>query len=162
MRGSERIIGPRALGWPGNSKGPAASALQHSLHKQEHHCVSAAVTSWFSSKIQYFCEQTGSTDNAKNELAEYFRLTNKPTSFEDTEQLKWWYMRRNKFPRLYRLARDMLCIPGKSLSSIDIYSSDIFPQGLLLQSSVSFQVDVTSLCFAALDSRSKHSDLNVR
>jgi hypothetical protein len=69
---------------------------------------------------------------------EYFRLTNNPPSFEDTDPLKWWYMPCNKFPKLYRLAQDMLCIPGKSLSSIEIYGSDIVPQGLLLQSSIFF------------------------
>lgn len=60
--------------------------------------------------------QTGPTDSAKNELAEYFRLTNNPPSFEDTDPFKWWYTRRKKFPKLYRLARDMLCIPGTNLS----------------------------------------------
>ncbi|KAF7346964.1 Transposase-like protein [Mycena venus] len=67
--------------------------------------------------------QTGSTDSAKNELAEYFRLTNNPPSFEDTDPLKWWYMRRNKFPKLYRLARDMLCIPGSAVAVERIFSS---------------------------------------
>jgi hypothetical protein len=71
--------------------------------------------------------QTGPTDSAKNELAEYPRLTNNPPSFEDTDPLKWWYTRRKKFPKLYRLARNMLCIPGENLSSIGVYHSDMFP-----------------------------------
>jgi hypothetical protein len=62
-----------------------------------------------------YAPQDGSADNSNNELAVYFRLTNVPPSFEDTDPLKWWYTRRNKFPNLYLLARDMLCIPGNVL-----------------------------------------------
>jgi hypothetical protein len=61
-----------------------------------------------------YTPQDDSADNS-NELAEYFRLTNIPPSFEDTGPLKWWYTCHKKFPNLYLLAQDMLCIPGNVL-----------------------------------------------
>jgi hypothetical protein len=49
---------------------------------------------------------------ASDELAEYFRLTSVPEPFEVVDPLQWWYSRRLQFPQLYRLARNILCIPG--------------------------------------------------
>jgi hypothetical protein len=56
---------------------------------------------------------------ASDELAEYFRLTSVPEPFEVVDLLQWWYSRRLQFPQLYRLARNVLCIPG-------IFSSLLF------------------------------------
>jgi hypothetical protein len=52
---------------------------------------------------------------SNNELEDYFRLTSIPEPFEDTDPLQWWYARRHKFPNLYLLARNVLCIPGNSV-----------------------------------------------
>jgi hypothetical protein len=52
-------------------------------------------------------------DEPLNELLEYFRITS--TIREDwnaCDPLEWWRTRRAKFPHLYILARDVLCIPG--------------------------------------------------
>jgi hypothetical protein len=51
------------------------------------------------------------TDSAA-ELDEYFRLTKNPEPFDTVDPLQWWYTNRDKFPNLYRLARDILAIPG--------------------------------------------------
>ena len=51
---------------------------------------------------------------AVNELEEYFKLP-----LEDFDAcdpmipIRWWVSRRAQFPNLYRLACDILCIPGE-------------------------------------------------
>ena len=45
-----------------------------------------------------------------NELEEYFKLL--PEDFEKCDPIKWWVGRRAQFPNLFRLAHDILCIPG--------------------------------------------------
>jgi len=50
-----------------------------------------------------------------NELEEYFKL--RVEDFESCNPIRWWVGRRSQFPRLYRLARDILCIPGESLNN---------------------------------------------
>lgn len=51
-----------------------------------------------------------------NELDEFWRL---PQEDMDTcDPIKWWYSRRLQFPSLYRLARDVLSIPGKPFGSV--------------------------------------------
>ena len=54
---------------------------------------------------------TGSFSNDWNELDEYFRITVQPVDFEQ-DPVEWWHARRHQFPCLYRMARDILCIPG--------------------------------------------------
>jgi hypothetical protein len=45
-----------------------------------------------------------------NELEEYFKLP--AEDFESCNPIQWWVSRRSQFPRLFQLARDILCIPG--------------------------------------------------
>ena len=46
-----------------------------------------------------------------DELSEYFKL---PTEdFERCNPIQWWVGRRAQFPNLFRLACDILCIPGR-------------------------------------------------
>jgi hypothetical protein len=47
-----------------------------------------------------------------DELAEYFRITSVPEPFEGVDPLQCWYSCRWQFPNLYRLFRNILCIPG--------------------------------------------------
>ncbi len=48
-----------------------------------------------------------------NELDRYFEL---PQEDIDTcDPINWWYSRRKEYPTLYRLARNILAIPGKSV-----------------------------------------------
>jgi hypothetical protein len=57
-------------------------------------------------------KKRGSAATISNELAEYFGLTSVPEPFETVNPLQWRYSRRRQFPQLYRLARNVLCIPG--------------------------------------------------
>ena len=45
-----------------------------------------------------------------NELEEYWKLPIE--DFETCNPIQWWMGRRAQFPRLFKLARDILCIPG--------------------------------------------------
>lgn len=47
----------------------------------------------------------------QNELEEFFSLF--PQDFMSCNPVQWWYANRNRFPNLYRLARDVLAIPGE-------------------------------------------------
>ena len=47
-----------------------------------------------------------------DELEEYFKLA--PQDFHKCHPLEWWYARRSEWSNLYRLACDILCIPGGS------------------------------------------------
>jgi hAT family C-terminal dimerisation region len=46
-----------------------------------------------------------------NELEEYFKLP--AEDFDTCNPIQWWMGRRAQFPNLFRLARDILCIPGE-------------------------------------------------
>lgn len=59
-----------------------------------------------------YSQQTAFGNALTNELAEYFRVTSVAEPFEGTDPLQWWFARREKFPNLYRLVRNVLCIPG--------------------------------------------------
>ena len=50
--------------------------------------------------------------NTQDELKRYFRLTSIPLPFKITDLLGWWYTNRALFPNLYKMARDIHCIPG--------------------------------------------------
>jgi hypothetical protein len=78
----------------------------------------------------------GAAGAVKNELVEYFRLTAtlEPLN-EDVDPLQWWYMRRKRLPNLYRLVRNVLCIPGElgtSILNLTLSNSYIRPQDLQL------------------------------
>jgi hypothetical protein len=45
-----------------------------------------------------------------NELDEYFKLPRE--DFDTCDPLKWWVGRQAQFPNVYRLAGDILAIPG--------------------------------------------------
>jgi len=45
-----------------------------------------------------------------NELEEYFKLP--AEDLDACDPIRWWFGRRAQFPNLFRMARDILCIPG--------------------------------------------------
>jgi len=55
-----------------------------------------------------------------NELEEYFKLP--AEDFDTCNPIHWWMGRRVQFPNLFRLARDILCIPGSAVAIERIFS----------------------------------------
>lgn len=53
------------------------------------------------------------SNHSTNELEEYFKLP--AEDFISCDPIQWWVSRRSQFPRLFQLARDVLCIPGEYL-----------------------------------------------
>ncbi|KIJ46084.1 hypothetical protein M422DRAFT_250514 [Sphaerobolus stellatus SS14] len=49
----------------------------------------------------------------RNELEEYFRMA--PEVWDGCDPVKWWG-RQAQFPNLYRLARDIMTIPGSAVA----------------------------------------------
>ena len=70
-----------------------------------------ASTNTSSSKPFQFVSRYGRRDRqAINELDEYFKVV--PADFDSCNPIEWWWNRRGQFPHLYRLACDVLSIPG--------------------------------------------------
>jgi hypothetical protein len=55
-----------------------------------------------------------------NELEDYFKLP--AEDFDTCHPIQWWVGRRSQFPRLFQLARDILCIPGSAVAVERIFS----------------------------------------
>lgn len=56
----------------------------------------------------------GSDDEDEgDELARYFDA---PRASSETDPVQWWFTRKTESPRLYRMARDFMAIPGMSLA----------------------------------------------
>ena len=51
---------------------------------------------------------------AADELTEFWNLGQE--DFETCNPVRWWYGRREQFPNLYRLVRDIFSIPGMFLA----------------------------------------------
>jgi hypothetical protein len=49
---------------------------------------------------------------AVDELRDYYLLSRE--DFKTCDPVQWWFARKAQFPNLFRLARDILTIPGKS------------------------------------------------
>jgi hypothetical protein len=58
----------------------------------------------------YMARYRRRTKCSTNELEEYFKLP--PEDFHSCNPIQWWVGRQIQFPRLFQLARDVLCIPG--------------------------------------------------
>jgi hypothetical protein len=78
-----------------------------------------------SPKKGFFSRFRGSqaSSNPQDELKRYFQMTAVPLPFDTTDLLGWWYTNRAAFPNLYKMARDIHCIPGMSFRP-----SFLFPQ----------------------------------
>ena len=66
------------------------------------------------------------------------------------DPLMWWYERRDRFPRLSRMAQDYLTIPGKFNHSLIFFSAStvdverVFSQGRLVLSHIRNRLSVQS------------------
>ncbi len=59
-----------------------------------------------------------SASTVTNELERYFQYPSE--DFDHCDLVQWWYKRRQDMPNLYRLARDIMTIPGKCLALLDM------------------------------------------
>lgn len=84
---------------------------------------STSVASTTSSSTKYdFTSRYKQRDCAiADELQEFWRL--EPEDFNTTDPISWWYSRRHQFPTLYRLALDILSIPGSAVAVERIFSA---------------------------------------
>src|ERR1700679_3039604 len=62
-------------------------------------------------KVDFTSRFRRKENRAVDELEEYFKLPQE--DFETCNPIQWWFGRRTQFPNLFRLARDILSIPGK-------------------------------------------------
>ncbi|KAF5387134.1 hypothetical protein D9615_002164 [Tricholomella constricta] len=58
----------------------------------------------------------------RDELAEYYKLTQDPEDFMKCNPVQWWTAHRAQFPNLFWLARDILSIPGSAVAVERIFS----------------------------------------
>lgn len=73
------------------------------------------------SKVNFTARYRKKSRTTKNELEDYFKLQQE--DFDSCDPIQWWYARREQFPNLYRLARDIFSIPGKPFyESVSILS----------------------------------------
>lgn len=70
-----------------------------------------------------------------NELEEYLRLP--PQEFSSCNPMRWWYAQRERFPNLYKLARDVLAIPG--ILIFDSRCTDLLNNSFMLGSAVAVE-----------------------
>ncbi|KAF7349017.1 Transposase-like protein [Mycena venus] len=62
------------------------------------------------------------TSQLKRELDKYFEMTAEPEDMETCDILRWWKNRESTFPNLYKLARDIHCIPGSAVAVERVFS----------------------------------------
>jgi hypothetical protein len=55
-------------------------------------------------------DQGSDEEGEAEELERYFDAPRAPAQ---TDPVQWWYAWKSEFPRLYRLARDIMSIPGR-------------------------------------------------
>jgi hypothetical protein len=61
-------------------------------------------------KVDFTARYKRTNRRVSDELEDYFKLGQE--DFDMCRPLDWWWGRRAQFPDLYRLARDILSIPG--------------------------------------------------
>lgn len=61
-------------------------------------------------KVDFTARYKRTNRRVSDELEDYFKLDQE--DFDTCQPLTWWWGRRAQFPNLYRLARDILAIPG--------------------------------------------------
>ena len=62
-------------------------------------------------KVDFTARYKRTNRRVSDELEDYFKLGQE--DFDTCRPLDWWWGRRAQFPNLYRLARDILAIPGE-------------------------------------------------
>jgi hypothetical protein len=63
------------------------------------------------------------TTSSTSELDQFFALSAIRIEVWESDPLEWWYNHRQEFPKLYRMVRDILSIPGDNVSSFALVHS---------------------------------------
>ena len=63
-------------------------------------------------KVDFTARYKRTNHRVSDELEDYFKLGQE--DFDTCQPLDWWWGRRAQFPNLYRLAQDVLAIPGET------------------------------------------------
>lgn len=71
-------------------------------------------------KVDFTARYKRTVHRVFDELEDYFKL--RQEDFDTCQPLSWWWGRRAQFPNLYRLARDILVIPGSAVAVERIFS----------------------------------------
>ena len=74
-------------------------------------------------KVDFTARYKRTNRRVSDELEDYFKLGQE--DFETCRPLDWWWGRRTRFPNLYRLARDILAIPGESFYCMRLLGHNI-------------------------------------
>lgn len=93
-----------------------ANRAQSSKQSQSTDDSPAGSTSTSRSKFDFTACYSKKEKQTFNELEEYLKLH--PEDFDSCCPFKWWLGRRAQFPNLYRLATDILSIPGEYISFV--------------------------------------------
>jgi hypothetical protein len=90
------------------------ASFTSSTDKHNHLTTMPVVQDRSPQKVDFTARYKRSNRRITDELEDYFKLGQE--DFDTCRPLDWWWGRRAQFPNLYRLARDILAIPGESLS----------------------------------------------
>lgn len=72
------------------------------------------------SKVSFTSRYRRKDNIDRDELGEYFKLPRE--DWDHCNPLRWWVGRRTQFPCLFRLARDILTIPGSAVAVERVFS----------------------------------------
>ncbi|KAL0945055.1 hypothetical protein HGRIS_014971 [Hohenbuehelia grisea] len=79
-----------------------------------------AVNTGHPQRISFVARYKRVQQATSDELEEFWRLA--PEDYESCDPIAWWYGRKSQFPNLYRLAFDILAIPGSAVAVEQIFS----------------------------------------
>ena len=85
-----------------------------SANKYDHLTTAPVVQNGSPQKVDFTARYKRTNRQVSDELEDYFKLGQE--DFDTCRPLDWWWGRRAQFPNLYRLARDILAIPGELFS----------------------------------------------
>jgi hypothetical protein len=79
--------------------------------RKHHSTIAPVVQNGSPQKVDFTARYKRTLHRVVDELEDYFKLQQE--DFDTCQPLDWWWRRRAQFPNLYRLAHDVLAIPGE-------------------------------------------------
>jgi hypothetical protein len=100
----------------------ASFTSESSADKCDHLTTAPVVQNGSPQKVDFTARYKRTNRRVSDELEDYFKLGQE--DFDTCRPLDWWWGRRAQFPNLYRLARDILAVPGESFSLLSHCTRD--------------------------------------